>query len=449
VTRLCLQAWQYSNLDMESGGIKSADQAVSDTNLSVSALETSEYVTATASTPPSITTVDDVGPASTGESSSSKGVSERIERLMQVRSEYGSDVEFEIDASRDHWSELSVSTSDEDEGNVESDVEVFEGLRRKWGGFFENWGDRLVVGEKIAEGGQAEIFDAGWLGGEYVLKVFKEGYLLRDLVQQLPHGMLRNRPYGWSFYAANACLINGATLLNNGRFAFHMRKYWGDLRKLIDFRMQRKGNQSPPFTHPEVGGILLSVATGMQQLHKCDIVHRDLKASNVLVRSNSSKAFDPMNVAFVCDVADFECSVGVVGTGYWRAPEVLQGVRDHNIKPRLFTKKVDVYSYAMTCYEVITGCVPFEEFGGNCCYNVVIEGERPRLPRNVDPSLQTLLSRCWHKNPLERPSFDEIRECLMKIYPPEYSFEDKVYDETYDETYEEIREHLLQRNISF
>ena len=73
-------------------------------------------------------------------------------------------------------------------------------------------------------------------------------------------------------------------------------------------------------------------------------------------------------------VADFETSMEVLGTGFWRALEKLLDIRDRKFQPNRWTKKADVYSYAMTCYEVITGHVPFENLRPND-YNVVIEGK--------------------------------------------------------------------------
>jgi serine/threonine protein kinase len=68
-----------------------------------------------------------------------------------------------------------------------------------------------------------------------------------------------------------------------------------------------------------------------------------------------------MNDSLCVRVADCECSVGVVGTRFWRAPEILLGIKNRDIQPYLFTKEPDVYSYAMTCYEISTGRIPFEE----------------------------------------------------------------------------------------
>ena len=381
----------------------------------ITAAGTSEYVTAAELLPFNST---EAGVASTSgcEPCPSNVVSSRIARMMEGRSEYASAVEAEIAASKVHWSEMDDATSDEDDENGESDVEVFRSLQQKWGNFFHDWGDELEVGEKIAEGGQAEIFNAlvtGWerMKVECVVKVFKEGYALRHLQKQLPFGMLFSLLSG-AYITLNSCYIHGATLLKNGRFAFRMQKYWGDLRKLIDLRMQLNGNHLPPFKDYEVRDILVQIARGMEELHKDKIIHRDLKAANVLIGVLWRLPFDPVNGSINCDVADYECSVGVVGMGYWRAPEILSVVQAGDIKrhlfnEELFNEKSDVYGFAMTCYEVLTGCIPFEDLGATS-YDAVIGGQRPELPSHVHPQLKTLLSICWHTDPFYRPCFKDI-----------------------------------------
>lgn len=57
-------------------------------------------------------------------------------------------------------------------------------------------------------------------------------------------------------------------MLEDGRFAFEMSRYWGDLRKLIDRRIQQTNHQSPPFTKLEVADITWEIATGIKLLHR-------------------------------------------------------------------------------------------------------------------------------------------------------------------------------------
>ena len=340
----------------------------------LAAVGVSEYVSTAKSMAPSSSTEAAIACASDCEASS-RGVSVRVEGLMKARSEYASAVEYEIEGSRGHWSEVAGATSDEDDEKGESDQEVFARLQKTWGQFFRDWGDIIEVGEKIAEGGQAEIFNTPWKyrpeKASGVVKVMKEGFRLRDLEKQLPLDMLRNQGVYGGYYTGNSCLIHGAALLKDGRFAFWMEKYWGDVRKLIGMRMQLNCNQCPPFTIKDVRYIVKSIASEMEELHNDNIVHRDLKASNVVNFGKGEKVDLEQLDRYFVQVADFECSVGVVDKGYWRAPELLQAVQQCDIKPELFTEKSDVYAFGMTCYEILTRCIPFEELDGRC-YDIVI-----------------------------------------------------------------------------
>jgi serine/threonine protein kinase len=81
------------------------------------------------------------------------------------------------------------------------------------------------------------------------------------------------------------CIMNG-TLLKDGRFAFVMRKYWGDLRRAIDLQILKdvKTCQNPPFPLSITTWIMDRIACGMATLHnRGKWLHRDLKAANVLL----------------------------------------------------------------------------------------------------------------------------------------------------------------------
>lgn len=362
-----------------------------------------------------------------GPSSSSVYHSARLEGMARSRTEFATALEYEIEASKDHWSELQPRSGDEPLGEERERVpltsfDIVQSLWRQYpqsGNFFKHdHSDLFKLGKKIAEGGQAEIFEAQLdnLPGKFVMKIFKEGSAVKDLQKQWPLRML-NRSDGDCMYPTDffGCSpVIGGLVFRNCRFAFWMLRFTGDLRKLLDLKMERNKCQCAPLSDGELVRNMKDIAMGMEGLHRDDIVHRDLKASNILIRGDFEgiqlKDLE-WNSLYRCLVADFECSVGVVGSGFWRAPEILQGVKTRKISLELFTKEADVYSYAMTCYEMITGRLPFENVRRNN-YDVVLRGDRPELPEETKPWIKALLERCWHANPRNRPSFVEILKCI-------------------------------------
>jgi len=79
-----------------------------------------------------------------------------------------------------------------------------------------------------------------------------------------------------------------------------------------------------------------------------------------------------------------------------------------------FNEKVDVYSYGIVCWELLTRHIPFrhhsnyEKFKRAVCLN----HERPDIPPECEESLRVLINNCWDKNPNKRPSFTDI---LMEL----------------------------------
>lgn len=167
--------------------------------------------------------------------------------------------------------------------------------------------------------------------------------------------------------------------------------------------------------------IAKEVALGMNWLHnaKPQIIHRDLKLTNVLLDNELS--------ARICDFglsqekfSPFlrDPSTGAKGTPLWMAPEVLR------LEP--FNEKCDVYSFGILLWCLTTREEPFEEFEEfepffrAICYDNV----RPIIPPNTLPRLKDLIEKCWAADPTTRPSFAKIIKILYHIMI-EIAIEDK------------------------
>ncbi|CAJ1975585.1 unnamed protein product [Sphenostylis stenocarpa] len=164
--------------------------------------------------------------------------------------------------------------------------------------------------------------------------------------------------------------------------------------------------------------IAMDVAFGMEYLHGKNIVHFDLKSDNLLVNLR-----DPHRP--ICKVGDLglskvKCqtliSGGVRGTLPWMAPELLNG------SSSLVSEKVDVFSFGIVMWELLTGEEPYADLHyGAIIGGIVNNTLRPPVPESCDPEWRLLMERCWSSEPSERPSFTDIanglRSMATKISP--------------------------------
>lgn len=158
--------------------------------------------------------------------------------------------------------------------------------------------------------------------------------------------------------------------------------------------------------------IAMDVAFGMEYLHGKNIVHFDLKSDNLLVNLR-----DPHRP--ICKVGDLglskvKCqtliSGGVRGTLPWMAPELLNG------SSSLVSEKVDVFSFGIVMWELLTGEEPYADLHyGAIIGGIVSNTLRPPIPQSCDTEWRWLMERCWSSEPSDRPSFTEIANQLRAI----------------------------------
>jgi serine/threonine protein kinase len=89
------------------------------------------------------------------------------------------------------------------------------------------------------------------------------------------------------------------------------------------------------------------------------------------------------------------------------APEMIQH--------RAYTLKVDVYSFGIVLWELVTGMLPFQNMSAEQAALAVVNGNvRPIFPNDCFPILREIVTRCWDSNPDVRPPFTEIVAMLEK-----------------------------------
>ncbi|KAH9541027.1 hypothetical protein CY35_14G038000 [Sphagnum magellanicum] len=276
----------------------------------------------------------------------------------------------------------------------------------------------LHLQQFLAEGGQAHVYFAECekFSTPVVVKRLKQGNVDLFRLQRRMEMVMKMRKKNNSAI----CRVFGVGTDFVGNAWVVMEQMAGDLRTLIERRMCNLEDGQMPFDYYNTITMMMQIAQGMEDLHQCDLIHADLKASNILVTpvimdpqgeevDGSQQGLESMY--FYVKIADFETSDGVVGTRFWRAPEVLQAVKN-GVKP-ILSPAADVYSYGMLCYELLTGHIPFEECARSD-YDVVLSGKRPKLPAYVNLTMTQLLHACWLTEPRKRPGWTWIVKVLKE-----------------------------------
>jgi tRNA A-37 threonylcarbamoyl transferase component Bud32 len=249
---------------------------------------------------------------------------------------------------------------------------------------------RLQFLEKVASGSFGDLFRGSYNGQEVAIKVLRmahhhdQAHLVREFMQEL--AVLRKVRHkhivqliGASTVPPKLCIVT--EFMRRG--------------SLLDYL-----HRHHPLKHSVQAKLAHDVARGMDYLHRCNIIHRDLKAANLLMNEHGDCKVADFGVARVVDAA---CTMTAeTGTYRWMAPEVVSHQR--------YDAKCDVFSFGILLWEIATGgAVPYAGFTPlQAAVGVVQKGLRPTLPEAGHPALCRLMTSCWDTSPGARPDFSTL-----------------------------------------
>ncbi|EYU37995.1 hypothetical protein ABFS82_02G004200 [Erythranthe guttata] len=253
----------------------------------------------------------------------------------------------------------------------------------------------LKFESKIASGSYGDLYKATYRSQEVAIKILKTERLNTELQKEFAQEVYIMRKVrhknvvqfiGACTKPPNLCIVT--EYMSGG--------------SVYDYLHKQKGT----FKLPNLLKVAIDISKGMNYLHQNNIIHRDLKAANLLMDENE-----------VVKVADFgvarvKTQTGVMtaetGTYRWMAPEVIEH------KP--YDHKADVFSFGVVLWELLTGKIPYEYLTPlQAAVGVVQKGLRPTIPKLTHQKLTELLERCWQQDPALRPDFCEVTELLKQI----------------------------------
>lgn len=266
---------------------------------------------------------------------------------------------------------------------------------------------KVRIGELIARGGMAEVYygEHMSLGHRVAVKI------MRDHVDEDPDTRARFEREARvvaSLKHPNIIQVFDYELAE-GRPCIVMELVEGLSLGNYLKALQKRGEQLP---FDMIARLLSDIASAVDYAHSQNIVHRDIKPPNVLLRSKRGviRVDEPLPEDVEPVLTDFglvrlldssiRTSTGTVsGTPAYMSPEQARGDR--------VDRKTDIYSLGVMLYEMLAGDVPF---GAESSFGVLMKhlNEPPPPIPGISAGLQAVIDRALAKDPALR--YDTARQ---------------------------------------
>lgn len=171
----------------------------------------------------------------------------------------------------------------------------------------------------------------------------------------------------------------------------------GSVRDLLDFR-ERALNED------QIAVILTDLLKGLSVIHnKFKIIHRDIKAANILLNSQGAVKICDFGVGRKFDSGCQE-TMTIVGTPYWMAPEVIQGMN--------YSYPADIWSVGITAVEMAEGAPPYSEYMPTKAMIEIATRGFPgyRHPEAHSDDLKDFIEKCVNIDAESRWTADQLLE---------------------------------------
>ncbi len=226
-----------------------------------------------------------------------------------------------------------------------------------------------VIHSHLGEGGMGAVYLArhALLGKDVVVKVLKPQFANQQ--RRVDRFFLEARAAA-KLEHENVVRIQDVGTNDRGLHYIVMQYVEGTN---LDQRIRELGPHHPH----DATRIVLEVARALVALHAADMIHRDIKAENVVVTPSGGVKVIDFGL-----VKDLNCDLGLtrhgalIGTPAYIAPEIG--------RVAAIDGRADIYSLGLTYYYLLTGCPPFQ---GWEVHDVIFGRARLKRPESLNPAV--------------------------------------------------------------
>ncbi|KAF1988313.1 Pkinase-domain-containing protein [Aulographum hederae CBS 113979] len=178
------------------------------------------------------------------------------------------------------------------------------------------------------------------------------------------------------------------------------------------------------FDEPVVSSLTRQTLSGLAYLHREGILHRDLKADNILLDVDGTCKISDFGISKKTDdIYGNDITNSMQGSVFWMAPEV---IRSHGLG---YSAKVDIWSLGCVVLEMFAGRRPWsKEEAIGAIYKLGSLNQAPPIPDDVSstisPAAISFMYDCFTIDPADRPTAETLLRAPFCFTDANYNFLD-------------------------
>jgi len=227
--------------------------------------------------------------------------------------------------------------------------------------------ERYTILEKIGVGGMAVVYKAKdeKLNRFVTFKVLKEEHIEND--------EFKNR---FAVEAQAAARLSHPNIVNVYDVGTEGNIHYIVMEYIDGITLKELINKKAPFDNQEALSVAIQIASALEEAHKNNIVHRDIKPHNILVTREGDIKVTDFGIARAA--TSTTVTVESMGSVHYFSPEQARG--------GFVDAKSDIYSLGIVLFEMVTGRLPFQ---GDTPVALAMKHLREPIPdaRKINPDV--------------------------------------------------------------